>query len=203
MKKRFSKNFTNNDTSELCCGGRFHCSGEGHTRIMPQALILTLTECKPTQPGAVWVWTGRCPHPHTGAAPRAEEARSPCSCSEGSPSPASLPSSPRPAGRPQWRCRASSRGSLSREPFYSEGRSHTCPHQAHSPQAWHSALHGPVTSWGRARTPSHGAQHSLWKPGVGPLPSVHPGSKHRDTGGRHHTPPGSTGAQGRGRGPSL
>lgn len=91
MKKRFGKNFTNNDTSELCCGGRFHCSGEGHTRIMPQALILTLTECKPTPPGAVWVWTGRCPHLHTGAAPRAEEARSPCSCSEGSPSPAVSP----------------------------------------------------------------------------------------------------------------
>ena len=82
------------------------------------------------------MWTGRCSHPHTGVAPRAVETRSPCSCTERARPLLRLSRPPlRPAGRPWWRYRVSSRGSLSREPFHSEGWSHTCPHQAHSPQA--------------------------------------------------------------------
>lgn len=64
------------------------------------------------------------------------ETRSPCSCTERARPLLRLSHPPlRPAGRPLWRCRGSSRGSLSREPFHSEGWSHTCPHQTHSPQA--------------------------------------------------------------------
>lgn len=62
------------------------------------------------------------------------------------------------------------KGSLSREPFHSEGRSHTCPHQAHSPRpgtqcsAWTSHL------LGESQNPFAWRQHSLRKPGVGPFP---------------------------------
>lgn len=142
---------------------------------------------------------GRRPHPHTRAAPRAVGPRSPRSCTKRLRPLCVSPVPPQPAGRPPWRCRASSRGSLSREPFHSEGQSHTCPHQAHSPQA----RHGPVT-WGRARTPSHGAQHSPRRPGVGPHPSVSP--RGLNTGTRRDgtpPPPGSVGARGRGGGLSL
>lgn len=143
--------------------------------------------------------SGRRPRPHTRAAPRAVGPRPPHSCTKRAcPLCVSLVAHPQPAGRPPWRCRASSRGSLSREPLHSEGQSHTCPHQAHSPQAQHATLHAPVT-WGRARTPSQGAQHSPRWPGVGPHPCPPQGSKRRDADGWQPPPPGPTGDQGQGR----
>lgn len=178
----------------MSCGGRFHCPREGHTRIKPQALTLTLAKCRPTQPSAAWLQQVGV-HTRTHGRLRVPWGRDPLAPAQRLRPLCVSPVPPQPAGRPPWRCRASSRGSLSREPFHSEGQSHTCPHQAHSPQA----RHGPVT-WGRARTPSHGAQHSPRRPGVGPHPSVSPRGLNTGTrtDGWHPTPAGVRGGSGAG-----
>lgn len=155
------------------------------------------------------VAAGRCPHPHTRAAPCAVGPRPPRSCTEGAPSLRLSCTPPQPAGRPGGGAGRPQgglcpQGGLSPGSLFTvKGQSHTCPHQAHSPQARHTALHTPVT-WGRARTPSHGAQHSPRWPGVKPHPSVPP--RGLNTGTRTDgTPPlpGSIGDQGKGGGRSL
>lgn len=172
MKKHFSKNFTNNDTSELCYGGHFHCPGEGYARIKPQALILTLTnrhnqeQCGCGQDGVhtrtpEWL---RVPWRRDPLAPAQRGLA--LSCVSPVLSSDQLGGPGGGTGYPQ---RGLSPGSL----FTARGGATRAPTRLTAPR--HGALHGPVTSWGRARTPSHGAQHSARQPGVGALPSVHPG----------------------------
>ena len=143
---------------------------------------------------------------HTRASSRAVGPRPPRSCTEGAPALRLSCPLPQPAGRPGGGAGRPQgglcpQGGLSPGSLFTvKGQSRTCPHQAHSPQARHAALHAPVT-WGRARTPSHGAQHSPRWPGVGPHPSVPP--RALNTGTRTDgtpPPPGSIGARGQGEG---
>ena len=184
----------------MCYGGHFHCPGEGYARIKPQALILTLAnghnqeQCGCGQDGV---------HTRTPERLRARGDAIPLLLHrEGSPSPASLPSSPPASWEAPVEVQGVLKGVSLQRAFSQRGvEPHVPPPGSQPPGTAPCTDQSPPG--GEPEPPPTALSTARGSLESGPFPLCTPGSKHWDTGGRHPTPPppGAMGAPGQGGGP--
>lgn len=184
----------------MCYGGHFHCPGEGYARIKPQALILTLAnghnqeQCGCGQDGV---------HTRTPERLRARGDAIPLLLHrEGSPSPASLPSSPPASWEAPVEVQGVLKGVSLQGAFSQRGvEPHVPPPGSQPPGTAPCTDQSPPG--GEPEPPPTALSTARGSLESGPFPLCTPGSKHWDTGGRHPTPPppGAMGAPGQGGGP--